>query len=89
MQGVVGAETRGSEMTRNSTEMLRLIGRTVVGVIDTNTNNWTDVDGFKLVFDDGSVLEISADTGQGFAYVIAEITAQKQKQASPDAPLAS
>jgi len=51
----------------------KCMNKKIVDVIDTETNNWYDPLGFKLVFSDGSTLDVSADTGQGVGYVITEL----------------
>ena len=59
-------------MKRNAELMQAFVGETIKEVIDTDSGHWADPDGFKLIFESGKVLEVSADTGQGQGYVVLE-----------------
>lgn len=69
----------------NAKEAERCVGKVIVRVTSSDSAHWTDPDGFILHFDDGSLLAVSAEEGQGYGYVTAEfidkaLTGQEGKE---------
>jgi len=57
-------------MKRNNEILKPYIGKTIKDIIDVNNDHWSDPDAFLIEFTDGTIVEITADMGQGAGYVM-------------------